>query len=234
MLFRVFDQLQHSPLDGLVTLASFSLALVVAITFHEFSHALSATLLGDSTAKGQGRLSLNPMAHLDPVGTAMILLAGFGWGKPVQINPANLRTGARPGMAVVSLAGPLSNVLVATIAATPISAGIVGLDFVGFRSFSGQAGDLTGYVVGSVVFWNLLLAAFNLIPVAPLDGFKVALGVLPREAAFRFARLERYGPAILLTVIMLDFLTPRVNILASVIRPILNGLAFFVLGGHIW
>ena len=129
--------------------------------------------------------------------------------------------------------GPLSNVLVARVAAIPISANAVNIGFVGFRSFSGNTDDLAGYIVGSVVFWNLLLATFNIIPVAPLDGFKIVLGILPREAAFRFARLERYGPAILLSIIMMDLLTD-VNILTNMIRPILNTLAFFVLGGHIW
>ena len=234
MLFRVVDQLQDSPFRALVTLASFFVALVVAITVHEFSHALSATQLGDDTARRQGRLTLSPLAHLDPLGTAMILFAGFGWGRPTPVNPAMLRTGPRSGMALVSIAGPLSNILVATLAAVPINAGLVDSESVGFALFWGNSGEIAGYVLGSLVFWNLLLASFNLIPLAPLDGFKVAVGVLPREAALQFARLERYGPAILLSLIMLSFVVPGLNILASVIRPILNTMAAIVLGGHIW
>ena len=234
MLFRVVDQLQDSPFRALVTLASFFVALVVAITVHEFSHALSATQLGDYTARRQGRLTLSPLAHLDPLGTAMILFAGFGWGRPTPVNPAMLRTGPRSGMALVSIAGPLSNILVATLAAVPINAGLVDSGSVGFAVFWGNPGEIAGYVLGSLVFWNLLLASFNLIPLAPLDGFKVAVGVLPREAALQFGRLERYGPAILLSLIMLSFVVPGLNILAVVIRPILNTLAAIVLGGHIW
>ena len=234
MLFSVVDQLQQSPFRALVTLASFFVALVVAITVHEFSHALSAAQLGDYTARGQGRLTLNPLAHLDPLGTAMILFAGFGWGRPTPVNPAMLRTGPRSGMALVSIAGPLSNILVATLAAVPINTGLVDSESVGFALFWGNPGEIAGYVLGSLVFWNLLLASFNLIPLAPLDGFKVAVGVLPREAALQFARLERYGPAILLSLIMLSFVVPGLNILAGVIRPILNTLAAIVLGGHIW
>ena len=160
-------------------MASFFVALVVAIT-----------------------------VHLDPLGTAMILFAGFGWGRPTPVNPAMLRTGPRSGMALVSIAGPLSNILVATLAAVPINAGLVDSESVGFALFWGNSGEIAGYVLGSLVFWNLLLASFNLIPLAPLDGFKVAVGVLPREAALQFARLERYGPAILLSLIMLSFSSP--------------------------
>ena len=91
---------------------------------------------------------------------------------------------------------------------------------------------MAAYVIGSVVFWNLLLATFNLIPIAPLDGFKVALGVLPEEAASRFARLERRGPAILLAIIMLGFLVPGLGILPKVIRPMVEALGGLILGGH--
>ncbi len=226
--------MQSSPFQGLITLATFCFALVVAITFHEFSHSLAATLLGDPTSKSQGRLTLQPLAHLDPIGSAMILFAGFGWGKPVPVNPAYLQTGARPGMAVVSLAGPLANVIVAAIAAIPIKLGVVSTGLVGFALFRGQMDDVAPYVIGTVVFLNLLLAAFNLIPVPPLDGFKIALGVLPRDASNQFAQLERYGPMILLSLIMLDFIIPGVGILTSVMRPIINALAALVLGGHVW
>ena len=224
--------MQTSLFRGLVTLASFSIALLVALTVHEFSHALSATLLGDNTARRQGRLSLNPLAHLDPLGTAMILLAGFGWAKPTPVDPAFLRIGTRPGMAVVSLAGPFSNLVVAMLAATPINAGILDPSFAWFTIFTGQPGGIVSYVIGSVIFLNLLLAAFNLIPVAPLDGFKVAAGLLPREASYRFSRLEPYGPAILLLLIMSSFLLPGPSILFSIMRPILNGLSILVFGGH--
>ena len=228
MLLRVLDQMRASPFEAVVTLVSLCLALVVAIAFHEASHALTATLQGDTTARSRGRLTLNPLAHLDPLGSLMILFAGFGWGKPVPVNPVALRAGPRTGMAMVSLAGPLSNVVVAMIAAIPLNTGIVSWGYVWLPQFSGETAEIPGYVLGSIVFWNLLLAAFNLIPVAPLDGFKVALGVLPRQAAMRFARLERYGPAVLLAVIVLDIYFLRLGVLAAVIQPIIAALAFFV------
>ena len=230
MIFAFLSQFQVAPFDALVTLATFVFALVTALTFHEFSHALVATVSGDPTAKRLGRLSLNPMVHLDPAGTAMILLAGFGWAKPVPVNPANLRTGERPGMAAVALAGPLSNVVMATILAIPIHAGVVTSAFLGFTVFRGGLDDIPGYVIGSVIFWNLLIAAFNLIPLAPLDGFRVALGILPRDLATSFARLERHGPAILMGVILIDIMLPGPGILSSVIGPILNLLSVVVLG----
>ena len=230
MIFAFISQFQVAPFHALVTLATFVFALVTALTFHEFSHALVATVSGDPTAKRLGRLSLNPMAHLDPTGTAMILLAGFGWAKPVPVNPANLRTGGRKGMAAVAFAGPLSNVVMATILAIPIHAGVVTSAFLGFTVFRGGLDVIPGYVIGSVIFWNLLIAAFNLIPLAPLDGFRVALGILPRDLATSFARLERHGPAILMGVILIDIMLPGPGILSSVIGPILNLLSVVVLG----
>jgi Zn-dependent protease len=234
VLFFVLDQLQSDPPRAFVTLASFTISLVAALTFHESSHAMSAYLLGDSTAKSHGRLSLNPLAHLDPLGTAMILFAGFGWAKPTPVNPAYLRTGPRSGMAAVAFAGPLSNVAVAMLAAIPVRAGLVGSGLGGFRLFEGGPGDIAGYVLGSIIFWNLLLAAFNLIPLVPLDGFKVAVGVLPRELSDQLARLERYGPAPLMVLIMLGFLLPGPGILLSMMRPIIKVLGILVLGGQVW
>jgi Zn-dependent protease len=229
VIFAFLSQFQVEPVNALVSLATFVFALITALTFHEFSHALVATLSGDPTARRMGRLSLHPIAHLDPAGTAMILLAGFGWAKPVPVNPANLRTGERPGMAAVAFAGPLSNVLLATILSIPIHAGLVTSAFLGFTVFHGSLDDIPGYI-SSVIFWNLLIAAFNLIPVAPLDGFRVALGILPQDMATSFARFERHGPAILMGVILFDIMLPGPGILASVISPILNLLSLVVLG----
>ena len=218
------------PLAAIVTLAAFSLILLVSLSFHEFCHALAANGLGDPTARNLGRLSMHPRAHLDPVGTAMIFLAGFGWAKPVPVNAARLSVGARPGMAAVSLAGPLANVALALLFAIPVRAGAVATEFVGFSLFYGGLGSIPGYVIGSAVFWNLLIASFNLIPIAPLDGFRVALGVLPREAARSFARFERHGPATLMLIIAFDMLLPGPSILFNIIRPILNLLSLVVLG----
>ena len=234
MVLAAFDQLLSNPFDGLVTLVVFCVSLVAAGTVHEFSHALSAALMGDLTAKGEGRLSLNPAVHVDPFGAVMFLLAGFGWFKPTPVSPWRLRPGERTGMALTSLAGPLSNIMLAMVVAVPVAAGAFGTDAVGFTLFRGGPGDVAGYAAGSFIFWNLLLAAFNLIPISPLDGFKVAVGVLPAEASERFARLEPYGPRILMVLIMLDYLVPGVRILGSVIGPIVNALAILVLGTLLW
>ena len=230
MLFRTIDLFQTSPALALITLAAFSLSLILAITFHEFSHAYAATSLGDNTARSQGRLTLNPLAHLEPFGAILIFLAGFGWGKPTPVNPMFLRIGYRPGMAAVSLAGPVSNVIVAILFAIPLRAGFIESGESGF-SIAGYSSDaILTFTLEQLVFWNLLLAAFNLLPIAPLDGFKVALGLLPRNAANSFARLEPYGPGILLVIIALGFLSPDLQILPMIISPILNSLSFVILG----
>ena len=232
MLIAILSDLGSDPARAAATLAVFALALLAALTFHEFNHAALATRLGDPTARAMGRLTLNPTAHLDPLGTMMLLLAGFGWAKPVEVNPAYLRGNPRFGMAVIALAGPLANVLLAFLFAIPIRAGLV-TGFAGFNPWNDPAVDLVGYVIGSMVFWNLLIAAFNLIPIAPLDGFRVAVGVLPAPIAAALARLERAGPAILLMIILFDLVLPGPNILVSIIRPILNGLSTVVLGGQL-
>ena len=230
MLFRTIDLFQIDPALAIISLAAFSLSLVIAITFHEFSHAYAASSLGDNTARALGRLTLNPLAHLDPLGAILIFFAGFGWGKPTPVNPAFLRIGYRPGMAAVSFAGPVSNVILAILFAIPIRAGLVETTGSGF-SVAGYGSDaILAFTLEQLVFWNLLLAVFNLLPIAPLDGFKVALGLLPRNAANSFARLEPYGPGILLVIIALGFLSPNLRILSIVISPVLNLLSVIILG----
>ena len=230
----MFDQLSSSPTNALITLLGFVGAIVIAITVHEFSHAWSASLLGDSTAKDQGRLTLNPAAHLDPMGTAMIVFVGFGWGKPTPVNPARFRGGMQSGTAAVSLAGPISNVIVASVAAIPFRAGILSLDTFGFSIFRGDTSDIAVYLLGSIIFINILLAAFNLIPVAPLDGFKVVLGILPRDLAIQWSQLERFGRMILIGLILSGYILPGGSLLTPIMRPLINVLATIILGGQIW
>ena len=230
MLFQTIDLFQTSPALAVITLAAFSLSLILAITFHEFSHAYTAASLGDNTARAQGRLTLNPLAHLDPFGTILIFFAGFGWGRPTPVNPAFLRIGYRPGMAAVSLAGPVSNVIVAVLFAIPLRAGLVESSGGGFSIAGYGSAAILTFTLEQLVFWNLLLAVFNLLPIAPLDGFKVALGVLPRAAANSFARLEPYGPGILIVIIALGFLSPNLRVFSIIISPILNLLSVAILG----
>ena len=234
MLLRSLGLLFDDPLAFFILLpiilATVGIALLIAITVHEASHALMAYRLGDPTAQRLGRLTLNPIAHLDPMGTAMILFVGFGWGKPVPVNPHFLRAGARSGMALVSAAGPLSNIVTATLFAIPIKAGLVAWHSpLRFSYFEGGFVGILADLFGFIILYNILLAVFNLLPISPLDGFKVALGLLPRELARPFARLEQYGPAILLLTIMVDF-SLGTGILFGIIRPMANSLSILIIG----
>lgn len=168
-----------------------AVALVIGISFHEFSHAFVADTLGDHRPRALGRVSLNPARHLDPVGTIFFLVAGFGWGKPVPVNIAALRPG-RIGMAFVSAAGPIANVTVAVAAAVIFRV----LDIAGI-------GGISLDVLFAVVFYNLLLAIFNLIPIPPLDGYNAVLAFLSPRNALMVQRYAPYGVIALLLLVLL-------------------------------
>jgi len=189
----------------------FFVALAVAITIHEFSHAFMAYRLGDPTAKVYGRMTLNPLAHLDPLGTLMILLVGFGWGKPVPFDPFNLRSPKRDS-ALISLAGPLSNVLLALL--------LAGLFWIGIF---GQIPILLtiSNLVQPIVLLNLVLAIFNLLPIHPLDGFKILGGILPKEWYHDWMQMEQYGIFFLLFLV-LPILPQGRSIIGVVLGPIIN------------
>jgi Zn-dependent protease len=210
-------------------------ALLVGIAFHEFSHAFVADRLGDSTARLAGRVSLNPVRHLDPAGTAFLLLGGFGWGKPVPVNPWRLKNGPQTGRAMVAAAGPLSNVLLAAIASLPLHLGIVDwrTPFLVPASVSTWGvNDYLSLYLGAIVVFNIFLAVFNLLPVAPLDGFSVAVGLLPRDLGLGLARLEPYGPGILMLLILPGFISNgSISILHEVMSPFINGLTEIIAGG---
>ncbi len=235
MFLQSIDILLQDPIVFIRVFSSFlataGTALLLAITIHEFSHALIAYNLGDSTAHKLGRLSLNPIKHLDPMGSMMLILVGFGWGKPVPVNPYNLRNGSKNGMSMVSLAGPLSNLITAAICSIPIRLNI--LDWHSPFRFTGLAGsgpmELLSTILGFMIFYNLILAIFNLIPLYPLDGSKILIGILPSNTASTFSRWEPAGPAILLSIIMIDWIT-GLNILWSFLAPITDMLVFILLG----
>jgi len=167
-----------------------AVALVVGITFHEFSHAFIADQLGDHRPRALGRVSLNPVAHIDPMGAIVFVLAGFGWGKPVPVNVYALRPG-RVGMAMVAAGGPIANVIVAVVAA------------VAFRVLElGSIGDLPLEILYYVVLYNMLLAIFNLLPIPPLDGYNVLLAFVPARTAFTIQRYAPYGIIVLLLLIL--------------------------------
>ncbi len=234
MLLHSLDLLFSDPLAFLrvfpVILVIVGIALVVAISVHEASHALIAYLLGDRTAQRLGRLSLNPLKHLDPAGTLLLILVGFGWGKPVPVNPMAMRTGRR-GMALVAAAGPVSNIVAAVLLALPVRAGILPnySPLYWDEVYQASAPDLLALVVVITISYNIVLAVFNLLPVPPLDGFNVALGVLPLKLAQGFARLAKYGPVILIAILALDSVT-NLGIFGRVITPVVNYLGQLILG----
>ena len=188
------------------------LGFVVGITLHEAAHAYSAYKLGDDTAYRQGRVTLNPLSHLDVLGTLMILMAGFGWGKPTPIMPSKLRGGVL-GPVAVALAGPVSNLLIVIVCAV----------LVRFQAF--QDGYLLIVVVG-MAFINALLFVFNLIPIPPLDGSKIIFPFLPRSLDGFVNFMNQYGPFILLGLVALLWFAPSgyspLSFILGFVRPLLN------------
>ena len=176
---------------SIAAIAGIAVALIVGITFHEFSHAAVADQLGDHRPRALGRVSLNPAAHIDPIGALVFVIAGFGWGKPVPVNVYALRPG-RVGMAIVAAAGPIANVIVVVLAAIVYRV----LDIVGAGSFVLEIGFW-------VVYYNIVLAIFNLIPIPPLDGYNAMLAFLPPKTAFVVQRYAPYGIMVLLLLVLL-------------------------------
>ena len=164
-----------------------AVALLLSLSLHEFAHAFAASKLGDDTAQLSGRLTLNPLAHLDPVGTLLLLFVGFGWAKPVPVNHFNLREPKRD-MAIVSMAGPASNFILAIISALILN-------------FSGISGGVVYAFFYFFAFYNVGLGIFNLLPLHPLDGFKVVSGILPRRLSLQWEQLASYGIFILFFMI---------------------------------
>ena len=180
------------------------LALIPMLVFHEVSHGLVANWMGDDTARAMGRLSWNPLAHLDRLGTIMLLLVGFGWAKPVPINPYRLGMEPRKGMAIVGAAGPLSNFIMAGLFSLLFRSGVMALpDSLSNISFS----DVFGVLALLIVQMNVILGILNLIPLPPLDGFRIAVGILPKKQALALASSEQYATPILFGFFMVLMFT---------------------------
>jgi Zn-dependent protease len=182
--------------------------LLLSVTLHEFAHCWVADRLGDPTPRSKGRLTLDPRAHLDPLGTLMILVANFGWGKPAPFDPYNLKNPVRD-TALIAAAGPITNLAIALLLAGLIQLGLLPLA-----------------LLGSVMAINIMLAVFNLVPIYPLDGSKILTALLPRETAMEYESvMTRYGMLILLFLIFpWNGVSPVSQLLSPVINMILGVL----------
>ena len=209
------------------TLISRIIVLVITFTIHELAHAWTATQLGDETPRQYGRLTLNPLAHLDPMGSLLLLVAGFGWAKPVPINPYALQRRTPAGVMWVSLAGPFSNLVMAILGAIPFRMGLVSV-YDGLTSTRAILPTLSQIMVQFVLI-NLLLCLFNLIPLAPLDGEKIVNFFLPPNLAKVFDQIRPYGPIILIVVVMVGPLF-GVDIIGMIIMPPLRALFNLLVG----
>jgi Zn-dependent protease len=212
------------PVQLAIALAAAGLIILIAFPIHEFSHAFAAYRLGDSTARWQGRLTLDPRRHFDPLGGAMLIIStilgfGVGWAKPTPVNPYNLRYGRR-GESLVSAAGPLSNLIMAAVLAVPLR----------FIANSDELMTTVASSTATAVAWNLIyylfaisiaLFVFNLLPIPPLDGWKVLLGLVDARTAQSLRPFEQYGFVLLAFIILFggQVIGPILDFLLSLFAP---------------
>jgi len=198
---------------SLERLIALSIMSLTSMPVHEWAHAWTAYKLGDDTAAMRGRLTLNPLAHIDPIGTISLLLFGYGWGKPVPISPYRLRGNMRASWALVSVAGPFSNLVLAVLAAIPFRMG-----WLSFYASSGSAINLSGILFQFIII-NLTLMLFNLIPIPPLDGSRVLTWLLPQRWANVINSLEQFGG---LGLMMVLFFLSRVGFFSLIMFPAMS------------
>jgi Zn-dependent protease len=201
------------------TLLAKVVILLVGFPIHELAHAWVAYRLGDNTAKHQGRLTLNPLAHLDPIGSLLLLVSFIGWAKPVPVNPHRLKHGPRVGYAIVAAAGPVSNLLMASLVAIPWRLGAFDSAAPGVRQFALM-----------FVAVNVALFLFNLIPLAPLDGNSVLNGIVGQRLAALLRPLQTYGPIILMGLFLISWISPQLNVLGRYLNQGMLAVTRFLLG----
>lgn len=207
---------------GIAELLMTAFCVFFSLSVHEFFHGYVAYKLGDSTAKSMGRLNLSPLSHLDPIGAICLFLFGFGWARPVPINPNNFAYGKqKSGMVWTSLAGPISNLVLAFLSVLALRI---------LYSFSPKTGDIGGTICSVVIsllyilmFMNVGLAVFNLIPIPPLDGSKILNAVLPPRLYFKIMQYEQFGFIALLLIINLP-----------IFSRILNGISNLIISAFFW
>ena len=212
------------PQQVLFAVISAALVIVISFPIHEFSHAFAAYRLGDSTARWQGRLTLDPRAHFDLIGAAALMISsilgsGIGWAKPTPVNPYNLRYGRR-GEALVAMSGPLSNLIMAAVLAIPIRLISTNAGLEGTLISSPIAAAIWNVAFGFFVI-NCALFVFNLVPIFPLDGWKVLLGLVDARTSYTLRQYEQYGMLLLFVLIVVGapILVPLIRAVVAFLAP---------------
>ena len=208
---------------GIAELLLTALCVFFSLSIHEFAHGYAAYKMGDNTAKYMGRLNINPMSHLDPIGALCLFLFGFGWARPVPVNPGNFKTGKiKSGMVITSLAGPLSNLVVAFLSLLVLR---LTERFYGFQSeIAVTVYNVIVTLLVTLISMNISLAIFNLIPIPPLDGSKILSAILPSRIYFKLMQFERYGFIILIILINLPVFSRRLYWLRNIFLIIFDGI----------
>ena len=209
-------------MDTIINIICSLPAVLAAFTIHEYAHAKTADVLGDPTPRMTGRVTLDPFAHIDWIGLICLLVAGFGWGKPVRVNSSYFKKPRRDSV-LVAVAGPLSNLMLALLS------GVVYVILLRFYIRMGAAGEVLMRIVLPFVSWNTLLFAFNIIPVPPLDGYKVIKGFSkhPSNSFFRF--MDKYGTLVLMVLFMTGMTSRFISLISSIVNLPMMTLAGLVL-----
>jgi len=211
--------------QSLPSILSAVITLLIAFTFHEFAHAWTATRLGDDTPRLFGRLSLNPLRHLDFMGSLMLIFTGFGWAKPVPINPQKLRNYSPSALMLTAISGPLANFFLAILAAIVLRTGVVNN-----IPAAGAFLPTPRYFLLYFLYTNLGLMIFNLLPLPPLDGEEILVYLLPAEWEQKWAAIRPYGPYLLIFLLLVG---PMIgfSLVDALISPMIQGLARILIGG---